>query len=114
MDLTVKMYLDNWDNYWQSYLILNPDLAMAGINDKRKAKNHYQKCGINEHRQVVKIVSEPVVLSTSLFTNDNSITNEQINNNTMTNNTINSVTVKEPAIIDVKNSFLLSDMLFKI
>lgn len=55
MEQTSTYYTDNWDMYWQSYLENNPDLVLAGINDRRKSKNHYLKRGISENRIVVKI-----------------------------------------------------------
>lgn len=45
-------YVKNWDNYWQSYAKLNPDLASNGIKGRRALLNHYIKCGINENRRV--------------------------------------------------------------
>lgn len=49
-------YIDNWNDHWQNYLLLNSDLKEAGINCKRKSKNHYIKHGISECRQVEKDV----------------------------------------------------------
>lgn len=52
MDYKTNIYLKNWENYWQDYLFLNPDLKEAGITCKKKSKNHYIKCGIKEGRKV--------------------------------------------------------------
>ncbi len=71
--------VDNWDNYYKSYLELNPDLVMAGINSKRAALNHYMKYGYNEGRQisniqVVNLKPEPIntIPSYELNSNDSS------------------------------------------
>lgn len=47
-----QYYLDNWDNYWQSYNKLNPDLANNGIHSKRALFNHYNARGYIENRLV--------------------------------------------------------------
>jgi hypothetical protein len=62
--LKTQEYLDNWNDHWQNYLILNNDLKEAGINCKRKSKNHYIKHGIDENRQVERSVPiDSIVLS---------------------------------------------------
>lgn len=52
--LKIQQYLQNWNIHWQNYLDINTDLKTAGINCKRKSKNHYIKHGIDEKRQVEK------------------------------------------------------------
>jgi len=44
--------INNWDNYYKSYLDLNQDLFFAGINSKRTALNHFIKYGYSEGRKV--------------------------------------------------------------
>jgi hypothetical protein len=46
--------IDNWDNYYKSYLELNKDLVLAGINTKRSALNHFIKYGYSEGRKIFK------------------------------------------------------------
>jgi hypothetical protein len=77
--------IDNWDIYYKSYLDLNPDLVLAGINSKRAALNHYIKYGYNEGRKIVNTISEittpQVIISTqnqSLNLNNVTYENEKI------------------------------------
>jgi hypothetical protein len=49
-----KNIVDNWDNYYKSYLELNQDIVLAGINTKRAALNHFIKYGYAEGRKIFK------------------------------------------------------------
>ena len=54
ISVTAQKYLNNWDDHWKNYLLLNVDLKKAGINCRQTSKNHYIKHGIIENRQVEK------------------------------------------------------------
>lgn len=91
--LNYKKYLDNWDDYWQSYLANNSDVKSAGINCKRKSKNHYIKYGIKEGRKVEKDeISLSCILPIIKYKNVNYSQNSYENN---------------------LNTFLLTDSMFK-
>jgi hypothetical protein len=66
--------IDNWDNYFKSYLELNQDLVFAGINSKRAALNHFIKYGYNEGRKIFntdeKVLNTTSNLSTNYGLND--------------------------------------------
>jgi len=66
--------IDNWDNYFKSYLELNQDLVFAGINSKRAALNHFIKYGYNEGRKIFntdeKVLNPTSNLSTNYGLND--------------------------------------------
>lgn len=47
-----QYYIKNWNDYWQSYAYLNPDLGTNGITTKRALMNHYITCGYKENRKV--------------------------------------------------------------
>lgn len=42
--------VNNWEIYYKSYLKLNPDLVLSGINSKRALLNHFVKYGYDEGR----------------------------------------------------------------
>ncbi len=58
--------IDNWDNYYKSYLELNKDLVFAGINSKRSSLNHFIKYGYDEGRKITN--TDIPVLNTSSIT----------------------------------------------
>lgn len=58
--------IDNWDNYYKSYLELNQDLVMAGINSKRAALNHFIKYGYSEGRKVFIQTQTPTTFPTHI------------------------------------------------
>jgi len=69
--------INNWDNYYKSYLELNQDLVFAGINSKRAALNHYIKYGHGEGRKI--------------FNTDIPVTNSNSNSNVNANTSSNFV-----------------------
>lgn len=65
-----QYYTTNWNNYWQSYAKLNPDLANNGITSKRALMNHYMSLGYKENRNVEIIteqISKEFILSENIF-----------------------------------------------
>lgn len=73
-----QYFLDNWEQYWQNYAKLNPDLASAGIKTKRELKNHYQNCGIKENRNVISDEQSKPTVNNKVFNEEKYILNEVI------------------------------------
>ena len=49
-----QYYVLHWNDYWQSYAHLNPDLALNNITSKRALMNHFITCGYKENRKIIQ------------------------------------------------------------
>ena len=58
--------ISNWNNLYKSYIRLNPDLALHGINTKRSLLNHYITCGFKENRKIVYESENKIIIPSKI------------------------------------------------
>ena len=65
---------------WKFYINIYPDLRKAGINNEKKAINHYLNYGINENRRTYEIINKEIInyqiCNKVLFDNFTNISNQ--------------------------------------
>ena len=64
-----QYYVLHWNDYWQSYAHLNPDLALNNITSKRALMNHFITCGYKENRKIIETVEKTLPLQYILTEN---------------------------------------------